>query len=358
MRLNSIMAGLLLAFLALPGLLHAEEREGIRLPGDLRLNGKFDLAYERVGYTDKIQDGNDSLRNYHRFIFLSYREREKPYFFTADIVDRNFYEFGARYRRGESPWNFSARAGKVLVPFGAEPLFHNTYGGLSGFDQPVLPIIWAQHGLTVKAVYRWQGLSLSNDTYGIQGYTLSAPDAVLNLQADLSPADNVKFGLGNRLGLSWGPIAAWYSTYFNDMSFGRRLFMQALDVSIWRLADVPVIRDFALGAGILRADVSGGVGDLGGPGDDYYHFANYLELRYHPLAWLYLQARTGLRTFDNRRGFHTDDDRLTNRDGTAHNIGIVYKNGGYMVALHHYWNLEKVDEIDNDFLRLRVGYEF
>ena len=88
-------------------------------------------------------------------------------------------------------------------------------------------------------------------------------------------------------------VSAWYSTYYNPLGFGRRLFMQALDVTMWRPRGVPVLEHFSLGVGLLRADVSGGGPGVGGVGYDYYDFADYLQLRYHPSDWLYIQYRTG-----------------------------------------------------------------
>ena len=333
--------------------------KGLAGPGNLRINGKFDIAYERHGYTDKVWDGSSRLRNHHRFIFLSRESRDDPFFFTAELIDQWFYEFGARWHTRGSPWHFMVRTGKVLVPFGGEPLFHDHYGGLSGSDQPVLPLVWAQHGAVGQVRYRSEhGFTLSNDLYAIQGYALAEEDAVLNLRRDFAPDSDVKGGFGNRLGFGMGPFSVWYSALYNPLGFDRRLFMQAMDAVLWRIADVPVLEDVAVRTGMMRADVSGGREGFGGAGDDYFHYANYLDLRYYPLDWLWIQARTGIRTFDNRRGHYMDDDRLTNRDGTSHNIGVVYENAGWMVALHHYWNLEKVNEIENDFLRLRVGYEF
>ena len=46
-------------------------------------------------------------------------------------------------------------------------------------------------------------------------------------------------------------------------------------------------------------------------------FADYLQLRYHPCDWFYFQYRTGLRTFDNRRGVILDKTRLTSADAST-----------------------------------------
>ena len=80
-----------------------------------------------------------------------------------------------------------------------------------------------------------------------------------------------------------------------------------------RQRQLPVLGHFSLGVGLLRADVSGGGPGVGGVGIDYYDFADYLQLRYYPVDWLFLQYRAGLRTFDNRRALILDQSRLTSR---------------------------------------------
>ena len=56
----------------------------------------------------------------------------------------------------------------------------------------------------------------------------------INLQSDFSSSDKVRFGVGDRLAAGWGPLQAWYSAYFNTIFTDRHLFMQALDISLWR----------------------------------------------------------------------------------------------------------------------------
>jgi hypothetical protein len=153
--------------------------------------------------------------------------------------------------------------------------------------------------------------------------------------------------------VSWFCASAWYSAYYNPLGFGRRLFMQAVDITVWRPRPIPVLGHFSAAAGALRADVSGG-----GHGLDYYHFGSYFQLRYHPTDWLYLQYRQGLRTFNNRRGVIVDDTRLGPEDGSTHNFGIVGRYRGLSVGLFYFLMFEKAGEIPNDFARVSVTYEF
>jgi hypothetical protein len=329
--------------------------------GSLSLNGRFDLNYERRNYNNHPfqSEGAHALRSYHQFLFLTRQSAADPVTLTLEMLSLQFWEVGYRFSQEGWPVKVFAKAGKVLVPFGGDPLFHHSYGGHAGFDQKVLPVVFAREGATVNVQRRLGSLTLSGDAYLIAGYRLRRADAVLNLQSDFAPLEETRPGFGARLGGSWGPISVWYSPYFNSLGFGRRLFLQALDVAVWRPRGLPVLERFSLGAGLLRADLSGGEDEgYGGPGKDSYHFASYLQLRFHPTEWLYVQYRQGLRTFENRRGLIQDSTGFTREDGSTHNVGAVARWRGLSAGLFHYWNLEKADEAPDDFTRLMVAYEF
>ena len=128
---------------------------------------------------------------------------------------------------------------------------------------------------------------------------------------------------------------------------------------LYRMRAIPVLGHFSFAAGLLRADVSGGNDQgNGGPGKDYYHFGSYFQARYHPTDWLYVQYRQGLRTFNNRRGLYIDDSRLTSDDGSTHNFGVVARTRGVTAGVYYFVNLEKVDELPNDLLRVSLTYDF
>lgn len=326
--------------------------QGLDLGYGLRLNGKFDLAYEYTGF-NKFDEGKNELKNYHHFVFLSRQSQDDPFFFSGEIIERYFYEFGARFKPKASDFSYIVKAGKILVPFGGEPLFHHSYGGLSGFDQPVLPVVFAQHGAAGTVQWRGPGFRLSNDLYVVQGYGLETTDAVLNLQTGFSDNERLKAAFGDRVGFGWGPVSVWYSGFLNDLGHKRLLFMQALDAEVYRPADLPVLRNLVVGAGIMRADVSGG-----GKNKDYYHFADYALVRYYIIDELSLEGRTGLRTFENRNAAYKDDRRFDEKDASAHNLTLQYKRDGFIIAAQRFWNYEKRNEIPNDMIRVRTGYEF
>jgi hypothetical protein len=331
---------------------------GIGLPFGFMLNGRFDLNYERRHFTgNPFADSSvAALRSYHHFLFLS-RDAGDPCGLSVEVLTLLFWEGHCRLPR-VGPVAVTVAAGKIVVPFGADPLFHQSYGGLAGFDQVVLPPVWSIEGAAAHAVY-WQGpVAVTDDLFVVRGYALHHADSVINLQNDFSPDDDTKLAIGNRIGAAWMGISAWYSAYFNPLGFGRRLFMQAIDVNVWRQRQIPVLGHFSLGFGLLRADVSGGGAGVGGVGRDYYDFADYLQIRYYPLDWLFVQYRTGLFTFDNRRALVLDNSRLTSSDGSTHNFGIVARTRNLWFGIFYFVNLEKVDEIPNDLFRINVTYEF
>jgi hypothetical protein len=330
-----------------PGLLAA-------LASGVRINGRFDLNYERRAISGSpFVSGQDAFESYHHFIFVSRDAASDPFGFTAEIIEQRFWELSGRWRAPSGVWGGMVKAGKVVVPFGVEPLFHQSYGGHAGFDQRILPIVWAVEGIVGQVDARWGALTVTDDIFVGRGHRLAGADAVLNLQTNISASDDATVALGNRLGVSFGPANAWYSFYYSPLGFGRRLVMQALDVELWRIEGVPILDRLTVGLGAMRADISGG-----GPGLDHYHFGDYLLVRVRLLDYLHLQYRQGLRTFNNRRGTYIDSRRLTAEDGSTHNIGLVYRRRGLTFGLFQFWNLEKVDEVRDDLFRAVVAYDF
>jgi cytochrome c553 len=337
-----------------PHAAHAGPPTGVALPFGLFLNGRFDLAYERRDFqTNPVADASrGALRSYHHFLFLS-REGDGPCGVTLEALTQLFWEAHCRVPGLPGGLRATIAGGKILVPFGAEPLFHQSYGGLAGFDQVILPAVWSTEGLAAHLLFARGDAVVTDDLFVVRGYALGHADDVLDLRNDVSATDDVRLGWGNRLGAAWRGVSGWYSAFFNPLGVGRRLFMQAVDLTVARPRGVPVLGHFSFAAGLLHADVAGG-----GVGLDYYHFGSYLQVRYHPTDWLYVQYRQGLHTFDNRRALVLDNARLTVADGSTHNFGVVARHDGLSAGLFYFINLEKVDEVANDLLRLSVTYEF
>src|SRR5690606_21930609 len=166
----------------------APSRLPMTLPFHLRLNGKFDFSYERRDYQNQpFGPGRNAFRTYHHFLFLSRSGAKDPFGLNVELMTRAFYEFNARLFRKRKRFGLLIKAGKILVPFGNEPLFHTSYGGRAGFDQEILPVIWAQPGIAVNARVDAGPVTFSNDLYVVQGYGLRQGDSVIDLQGDFSP---------------------------------------------------------------------------------------------------------------------------------------------------------------------------
>ena len=337
------------------------EAQAVAFPGGIRLGGMFDVSYERAGRSGEIDSGYNSFRSYHHFLFLSRQGDDVPVGFNAELLGLYFYELTTRLSDKGSRVRVSAHAGKILVPFGPDPLFHKNYGGLSGADQRTLPVIWSSIGAGLRFAVALGRLSASDEIYSVQGFDLPARDQTLDMQRDLVAYDGARVAVGNRLALASGPVTLWYSLYWNPMRFGRQLIMQAVDFTLWRPA-WPILDHLALGVGAVRAHVSSdqsyGQPDAVAGAGAYYHFADYIWLRAYLGDWIYLQARSGLATFDNRSGLFYDANRADASDGSHHNLALVVEHAGAQASLAYFWNFEKVDERPDDLLRLTVSYAF
>jgi hypothetical protein len=330
-------------------------------PGGVRLNGMFDAVYEREHRSAGLTSGRNAFHSYHHLLFLSRQGDDVPVGFNAELLGLYFYELTTKLSGPGAAVRLSAHAGKILVPFGPDPLFHKSYGGLSGADQTMLPVVWSTIGGGLRASWTWEPFVLSDDLYVGQGFDLPGRDQVLNLQRDLAAYDGARVGAGNRLAVARGSFTLWYSVFWNPMRFGRQLVMQAVDLSLWRPA-WPIVNRLAVGVGAVRTHVSndeswGQANAVAGAGA-YYHFADYLWVRAYLADWLYLQARSGLATFDNRTGVFYDASRASPSDGSHHNLALVAEHAGAQASLAYYWNFEKVDERPDDLLRLTVTYAF
>lgn len=147
---------------------HAHESP-LLLPGGIRIGGLFDASYERVGMDGGLTSGQNAFRNYHHFVFISRQGDDVPIGFNAEVIGQYFYELTARLWRAGSAFRLSARVGKIMVPFGPDPLFHKNYGGLSAIDQRLLPVVWSSFGACLRADALVKGFSLAVDLYLVQG---------------------------------------------------------------------------------------------------------------------------------------------------------------------------------------------
>jgi hypothetical protein len=328
----------------------SQQHGNIRVAG-FQINGRFDLAYEMGNFAvDGAGDPQNSIKSYHHFIFLSRNQEDEWFSFSAEVIDLSFYEVALKL--GDA---YRLRFGKVLVPFGADPLFHHSYGGVSGFDQKLLPFIWAEPGVVFEAnLYQSNVFSLDNDLYAVAGIA-GSQDQVLELTGASDPGT---VAIGDRIRVGYDKLAASVSLYWDRYADSYNMLLWGFDLSAgygflpWSYLD-----RLAVKMGFLRADIQGSrsSGLL-----DYYHFGDYLQFDYR-LPWtMGIRYRTGTVTMENVRGIFFDDreQKKTSDDTLAHSFTVWKRYRGLTVAAELTINMEAAGEVDNDLFRLMAAIDF
>ena len=149
---------------------------GVGLPFGLMLNGRFDLDYERRKFTGSPFDDSatNALRSYHHFLFLSRESADDPVGLSLEVLTPAVLGGALPLARRAAAGRVLVSGGKIFVPFGADPLMHQSYGGLAGFDQKILPALWAQEGGAVHVTVHAPRRSRSPTTSTSSAATRSA----------------------------------------------------------------------------------------------------------------------------------------------------------------------------------------
>jgi hypothetical protein len=100
------------------------------LPLGLRLDGRFDLNYERrgLGATPARSTARASCAATTSFSSSHARRERDPIGFSVELIALTTWEAHFRHRFG-APLVLVVRGGKLLVPFGNDPLFHQPTAG-------------------------------------------------------------------------------------------------------------------------------------------------------------------------------------------------------------------------------------
>lgn len=312
------------------------------------INGRFDVAYELGDFAlDVAHDLENAVKNYHHFLFISRNQEDEWFSFNVEAIDLSFYEIGLKVTN----WA-QVRLGKVLMPFGADPLFHHSYGGLSGFDQTLLPFIWAEHGVVIDVnLHQSDMLSVDNELYVVTGIS-GSDDQVLRLNAASDPGT---LAVGDRVRVGYGDFAAAVSVYTDRYAEGKYFFLWGLDFSAgYGFLPWPYLDQLSVKLGLARADVESAT--FG----NYYHFGDYLQFDYRLPALMGLRYRTGVITSENHQGVFFDDrePRKGPDDTLAHSITFWKRYRGLSVAAEFIINIEAAGEVDNDLFRLTAAVDF
>lgn len=327
----------------------------------VHLSGRFDLNYELDNpikpeatvdpeVTDPLPSTDRGrFRNYHHFLFLKVTPTEKVSL-EAEIVDLSFYEL--KYKITPE---LDVRVGKILVPFGSSP-FHHYYGARQGnpFQGLLLPNVWAEYGGALSYSLLRKGLAtIEGDTYVIRGFQ-GTMGTVLPL--NIGGADT-RFALGQRLKFGVGTKAsAWASAQYNRWGAGDmgQVLLWGLDLKLdYGLVPLPVLKDFALRAALARADIQDmDLDPTLNPEGWYWRYGDYLEVAYGGLRpWTTLRLRYGTTIDYNLKISQADTHNWT----LAALVPIVPH---VSMLLEYQWNMEEIEEVDNDLLRVQAALEF
>lgn len=331
----------------------------------IHLSGRFDLNYELDNPAIHFQANPElvdettgeplpaadrgKLKNYHHFLFLKATPTEQLTL-EAELVDLSYYEL--KYKVSPS---LDVRIGKILVPFGSSP-FHHFYGARQGnpFVGLLVPNFWAELGGAASySLLRAGPATLEGDTYLIRGFD-GTPGNVLTLNVGGS---DTHFAIGQRLKLGIGTKASfWASAQFNRWRATNegRVLLWGLDGRLdYGLIPLPVLKDFSLKAAFARAEVRDLALDPAlNPEGWYWRYGDYVELAYGGLRpWTTLRLRYGTIIDYNQVVSEKDVHNWT----LAAQVPLQEH---LSVLFEYQWNMEEINEIDNDLLRVQAALEF
>lgn len=304
----------------------------------VRVMGRFDVNFEWVNPTKR--DGKKDFKNYHHFLMLKISPMENLTFF-GEIIDQYFYE-----ARWQIHPRVALKVGKIIVPFGGEE-YHHWYGGLAGDPAKglLLPMVWAELGGAFNfKLFDYKYFGLNADLYLIQGFGAKDFTKTIDLNAGASPD---KVALGTRLSFRVMQNAHLYASFlWSQYLDGYNIFLYALDFVLdYNLIPVPFLRDLKVTFGGARADVQN-------PNGRYYKYGDYIQLEWGSFRqWVLVRVRYG--TYIDRSNV------VTNKDSHNFTVSVVITALKHIrVLLEHNFLLEEVNEIDNDFFRIQIAFEF
>jgi len=301
--------------------------------------GRFDVVYELRNPGLPYPTSQNVLTSYHNFVFVKAHAGNVS--FLGEATRLLFYEGTVKLQ----PW-LSVTAGKIQVPFGA-PGFHRYYGGVQGdpLTGIFLPVIWAEYGAAVEAQAYHQGeLGVDATVYAVRGFGAGTD----RLPATNSPASgNDRLALGGRIALSHGKFHGWISGYLRDRWGGEGILsLYGFDfASDWGAIPLPVLKDFRVLAGLARTDFTLLTGSA------LYRYGDYLQVEWRSPVSAVIRGRYGTYIHDSRVA--------SQRDLHNWNLSVLMPLPYGLSALAEYqWNMEEVNEVDNDVFRLQLAIDF
>jgi hypothetical protein len=208
----------------------------------------------------------------------------------------------------------------------------------------MVPVVWGEYGVSADI----EALRADLFSIDVTGYVVRGIGAGSDkLPATATGAVGRSLAAGARVALGWGKVKAWLSGYTTEWKTGSLLTLTAFDVATeYGLIPLPVLKDFRFLAGAARADYTGGTR----PQD--WRSGDYLTLEYRAPV---LSATARL-----RYGTYVNDSK-GDRTKDVHNwnlAGVVPIAGGLSAMVEYLWNMEEVNEVPNDLLRIQLALDF
>ena len=315
----------------------------------IHFSGRFDLNFEVVNPAESGSQRDSRFRNYHKFLFLKVTPTDRLTL-DAEVLDLSYYEMTYALTG-----RLNVRAGKIWVPFGSTP-FHHYYGGRQGdpFDGLLLPNVWSEFGASVGgllAARKW--FALEGEVYSIRGFetelgnvldfTNGGADDVYAVGGRTRVASGVRYPSGDRCS-TISSVRIEKARYCCGRRRPPRLWS---DRSAFHFA----IYDFE---GLLRGPKFRDellVREQDNADHWYYRYGDYAEVSYRGIGFVTPRVRYGT-VIDF-------DDQVTNADSHNWEAALIARFQRHVMALAQYqFNLEEVNEIDNDLFRFSLIFEF
>ena len=165
------------------------------------------------------------------------------------------------------------------------------------------------------------------------------------------------FAVGARTRVGFGSrFTVWGSVLYNQFGVGNQgevLLWSGDLLADYGLVDLPVLNDLRLRAAFARADIRDRT--LVDPRNSkdywYYRYGDYAELTYRGFRYVFPRLRYGT--------IIDFDDRITNRDSHNWDLALLTRLGPNVLLLAEYqFNLEEVNERNNDLFRFQIAFEF
>ncbi len=318
--------------------------------GDLiHLSGRFDLNFEVENPVEEGATRDKRFRNYHKFVFLKVTPTDQLTL-DAEILDLHYYEMAYAFSD-----DFTFRAGKIWVPFGATP-FHHYYGGRQGdpFAGLLLPNVWSEFGASLEAsLFSGDWLSVSGDLYTIRGFDADLGNVLQLTNGGVD--DAFAFGGRTRVGIG-SKISIWGSALYNQFGANDegQMLLWGGDLLIdYGLLDLPVLRDLKFRAAFARAEIQDEilVDAVYNSEGWYFRYGDYAEVTYRGVPVVMPRVRYG--TIINF------DDEVSNADSHNWEVALMTRiQRNVMLLAQYQFNQEEVNEIDNDLFRFALIFEF